>query len=292
MIINDKENENTAVSQAWNLLYHRLEKDGLLPAKPAYTTHPIATYYHSHRRLVDSIGKVATAAILIACIFSGWYFLQKTDHTNVVLNVLYNEAHAPTLATMLEDGSVVYLSGQSSLKYPDHFDANKREVILRGDAFFEIKSIPACPFIIQTDVANIEVTGTSFKIKSDNGSSFLLSVREGEVKVTQHNRQQTLTVKAGETVFFDSEQLQLQKSDVAFDEYFKRIHFKDERLNHVATIINLHSDSLQLKVDPTIAKKITCTFELNSSLTEIAAVICKALDLHLSLQDQVICISE
>jgi ferric-dicitrate binding protein FerR (iron transport regulator) len=193
---------------------------------------------------------------------------------------------------MLEDGSVVYLSEQTTLAYPDRFDEHKREVVLHGEAFFEIKKQAGRPFIVNTDVANVEVTGTSFKIKSNDNTSFLLSVREGEVRVRQKGSRQTLTVAAGETVSFDSEQLQLQKSAEVFDDCFERIHFKDEYLTDVAAIINLHSDSLQLTVDPSIEKRITFTYPVNSKLAETVEAICRALNLRHSQQDHIIHISK
>ena len=282
MIFIDKEQEEKAVSQAWNLLYQRLERDGLLTDEAVYSP---------PRRFVSVIGKIAVAAIIITCIFSGWYFLRKTNLPEMTMQVLTNEAHAPLLATMLEDGSVVYLSEQTSLQYPDRFDENIREVILQGEAFFDVKKQIERPFIIHTNIVRVEVTGTSFKIKSDRNDSFLLSVREGEVRVTEKNRHQGLTVKAGETVFFDSEQILLRKSDADCDEYFKCIHFKDEYLTDVATIINIHLDSLRLKVDPSIENRITFTFMVDSNIAETVEAICLALNLHYLQQDNTIYIS-
>ena len=299
----DKEKENKAVSQAWNLLYQRLERDGLLKDvhvqksfgrniefKPN-TLLSDETAYRPPRRFVSVIGRIAVAVAIMACIFSGWYFLRKTNLPEMTMQVLTNEAHAPLLATMLEDGSVVYLSEQTTLNYPDRFDDNKREVTLQGEAFFDIKKLPERPFIIHTDIVRVEVTGTSFKIKSEQNASFLLSVCEGDVKVTQKNQYQSLIVKAGETAFFDSERLQLRKNETRCDEYFKCIHFKDENLTDVATIINIHLDSLRLKVDPSVEKRITFTFMVDGNFAETVEAICLALDLHYLQHDNTIYIS-
>jgi len=276
MKFKDQEQENLVVSQAWNLLYQRLENDGLLPCKSIKTGPNYLTV------------KIAVAAALVACVFLGWYL-----YKDAAIQEVHNEANAPVLAKMLEDGTVVYLSEQASLKVPAQFDKNKREVSLQGDAFFDIKSRNGCPFIIHTDIAKVEVTGTSFKIKSGaGGATFVLSVREGEVRVSKKNKPQTIIVQTGETVFYDSDRLQLKKNDTGFDNYFKRIHFKDENLVDVATIINLHSDSLQMKVDPAIENRITCTIDGNSSLVEIAELICLASDLQFSQQDTIIYISK
>ncbi|MDR0574881.1 MAG: FecR family protein [Tannerella sp.] len=284
MVFKEKKQENTVIDLAWDHLYQRLEKDGLLPEKNVVKHNFLQS---------NTLKTLFVAAVLIACIFSGWYFTRKTNLPDKELLVLYNEVNAPTLATMLEDGSVIYLSEQASLKYPDHFAEDKREVILQGEAFFEIKKQSERPFFIDTDLARVEVVGTSFNVKSDHRSSFLLSVREGVVRVTQKSRRQALSVKTGETVLFDSEQLQLIKTTTGFDEYFKRILFKDEHLKNVAAIINMHSDSIKLKIDPEIEQRaITFTLSEKSSIAEIAEVICLALELEHARQKNTIYISK
>ena len=285
MVYKNKEEENSAIDQAWNALYQRLEREGLITKEVSGN--------HQRQLIADASKFAVAAAIIIACIFSGWYFTRKKRLHNETMLVLYNEAQAPTLATMLGDGSVVYLSEQTSLKYPERFAEDKREVFLQGEAFFEIKNQPGRPFVIDTEIAGVEVKGTSFKIKSEHGTSFSLSVREGEVRVTQKNGHQSLSVQAGETAIFDAGQIQLEKSDAGFNEFFSHIRFKDERLDDVAAIINLHLKTLQLKIDPAVGNRIlTFTFIVNGNITETAGLICKALDLHLSQHDHILYISK
>ena len=304
MVNKNKEEKEIAISQAWNILYQRLEKEGLIPdeARRKYRdglvsiegSHPDETRRKPRHGFVSTaVRRAIAAAIIAACIFSGWYFWQKTILPDTTMLVLQNEVNAPTLATTLEDGTVVYLSEQTSLQYPEHFANDKREVILQGEAFFEIKRQPDRPFFIDTDQAGVEVTGTAFKIKSDRNTSFLLSVREGEVRVTQKHGLQSLTVNTGETVLFDSDQFLLKKNTDGFDEFFTHIRFKDECLNDVANIINQRLDTLQLKIDPMIGDRtITFTYIDDGNIAETAELICKALDLRLTQHDHTLYISK
>ena len=207
---------------------------------------------------------------------------------------MYNEVNASILATMLEDGSIVYLTQQSSLIYPDRFDDNKREVILKGDAFFDIKKQNGRPFVIETEVAMIEVTGTSFSVENKNNSLFMLSVREGSVKVTKKNDLQVIDVKADETILLDLKKgTLLVKSGAMFIDYFKRLHFKDEHLKNVVNIINLHSESIKLKVDPDIElRSLTFTLPEIIDAAEIAELICMALELQHKQHENIIYISK
>ena len=283
MVYKDTVQEQFAVDKAWEQLSQRLDNEGLLPKTGVDKT--LRNRHSAYRKLY-------IAATLAACLFLGWYFMHNTYNSDIIMRITYNEVPATTLVTVLEDGSVAYLSEQTSLKYPEHFAGDKREVFLHGEAFFEIKKQSDRPFFIDTELAGIEITGTSFKIKSDTNGSFLLSVREGEVRVHRKKPNQTLSVKAGETLLFDTEQLQLIKHETGFNEYFKRILFKDERLANIVTVINLHSDSIQLKVAPDLEHRITFTYLEHSDIAEIAEAICLALNLQHTRQGNIVYISK
>lgn len=66
---------------------------------------------------------------------------------------------------LLPDSTVVYLNARSSLRYPQQFNSNKREVSLEGEGYFEVVHQPSCPFIVSlAQGKKIEVLGTKFNI--------------------------------------------------------------------------------------------------------------------------------
>lgn len=279
MVFKEKEDHITDI--AWKHLYKRFEQDGLLPDKST-SDNPL--------RKAAPLTWAAVIAILMISTLSVLYMIQRKDTSGKDLQVIQNEANAPTLATMLHDGSIVYLSEQTSLTYPGTFDKDKREVILQGDAFFDISKKTEQPFFIDTELATIEVTGTAFNVRSKDPSSFFLSVRDGEVRVSLKGQQQTVSVKSGETVSLHSGRLQVSKTNTnRFEGYFRRIHFKDERLDHVARIINMTSDSVRVKVAPEVESRLI-TFTLSGN-NDIEA-ICLALNLQYKKQDHTIYISK
>jgi ferric-dicitrate binding protein FerR (iron transport regulator) len=274
MVFREKENKITDI--AWEQLCERFEQEGLLPEKSAPENPPWKTAPFTW---------VAVIVMLVTSgIFSALYMIRQKDFSGKELQVIRNEADAPTLATVLNDGSVVCLSEQTWLRYPGTFDKGRREVILRGDAFFDIRKNAGQPFFIDTESAVIEVTGTSFQVRSRD---LLLSVRDGEVRVSLKGRHQTVSVKAGETVAFRSGKLHVSRTGAdRFDGYFRRIHFKDERLDNVARIINTTSPgSLRVKIAPEVeSRRITFTL---SGRHDIEA-ICLALNLRYQRQDQTV----
>lgn len=90
-----------------------------------------------------------------------------------------------TYRVKLPDGSVVWLNAASSLKYPASFLNSKiREVILEGEAFFEVAKDEMHPFKVKTKEQNVTVLGTHFNIKAyDEEKAIVTTLVEGSVRI-------------------------------------------------------------------------------------------------------------
>lgn len=100
-----------------------------------------------------------------------------------------NEAGEP-VTVLLEDGSRVTLSPGSRLEYPQKFESANREVILEGNAFFEIASNPEWPFLVHSGKLVTRVLGTSFWIrKHQKNKSLEVEVVSGKVSVFENTAQ-------------------------------------------------------------------------------------------------------
>lgn len=84
----------------------------------------------------------------------------------------------------LPDGTTVRLAPGSSLVYEKAFDRRKREVYLRGEAFFKVKRDVAKPFVVHAGELVTEVLGTSFRIRqNEKGKTTEVAVLTGKVSV-------------------------------------------------------------------------------------------------------------
>ncbi len=84
----------------------------------------------------------------------------------------------------LADGSRVTLHPQSRLSYPKDFVGTKREVILEGEAFFEVQKNPQKPFLVYSNHLTTKVLGTSFLVKAyAHDKNTTVAVRTGKVSV-------------------------------------------------------------------------------------------------------------
>lgn len=96
---------------------------------------------------------------------------------------------ADSLRIELEDGSVVTLGKNSKLSYPTQFDAQRRTVVLTGEAFFDVAKDPSRPFYIYSNEVVTKVLGTSFRIRAyESDNQVKVQVKTGRVSVFSQKR--------------------------------------------------------------------------------------------------------
>lgn len=111
--------------------------------------------------------------------------------------VLYNTITTPRggkYRLTLPDGSKVWMNAESSLRYPTAFNSNTREVMLTGEAYFEIAHNPSQPFHVSVKDMKVEVLGTHFDIMAyDNEPAIATTLVEGSVRINSSSQQIQLT---------------------------------------------------------------------------------------------------
>ncbi|MDF9831538.1 FecR domain-containing protein [Parabacteroides sp. PF5-6] len=260
--------------RAWEQVYARLEQDGLLT-----DIRPARSSAGSRKQIVSW---VAAAAALCISLISVFHLVWPKEAERALLT-MQNTEDATTLITTLEDGSIVYLAEDAALHYPEHFEADKREVVLEGNAQFDISGNKTRPFYIDTREVQVEVLGTSFQIRNEGDMPFELVVTRGEVKVTAKDNRESCLVKAGEKVQLlpDGLWVSFVDNDEQPRDASRYIRFKDEKLGDVLHVLNKSLPDTSLAVDPSLADKVfTVTFESHTSPEEIAEVICAGLGLR------------
>jgi transmembrane sensor len=80
--------------------------------------------------------------------------------------VVFRNASLGIYKKTLPDGSIVWLSPNSTLTYPQKFTGNYRNVTLIGEAFFEVTKDVKHPFIIASNELTTKVWGTSFRVRA------------------------------------------------------------------------------------------------------------------------------
>jgi len=130
-----------------------------------------------------SIIKVAVAAtVALFCISVAYQYLYKN---NSLKNIEINLANGQQRHITLEDGTKITLNASTRIIYPNSFkDSSKREVILIGEAFFDVAKNTKKPFIIHTPRMEISVLGTAFNVRDyENEKNAETTLIRGKVSI-------------------------------------------------------------------------------------------------------------
>jgi len=114
--------------------------------------------------LYIKIGAIAASIILVVILFIN------REGIDDLLHPMHYE-HVSTLSgerkiVSLDDGTKIWLSPASTLRYPDRFSGHTRDILLTGEAFLEVAKDRMHPFIIHSGKINTTVLGTSFDLQA------------------------------------------------------------------------------------------------------------------------------
>jgi len=116
--------------------------------------------------------------------------------SEVHFNTLTNPRGSKVMQLTLSDGTKVWLNAESEIRYPVAFTAGQRKVEMKGEAYFEVAKDVQKPFIVQSDGATVQVTGTHFNVNAyTDEPALLITLLEGGVKVSKENN--TVLLKPG-----------------------------------------------------------------------------------------------
>ncbi|SOD17564.1 FecR family protein [Pedobacter xixiisoli] len=158
-----------------------------------------------------SYAKLAIAASLLIFSLLGIYLLNQKSAPQEYIS--YHNDYGKTAIITLEDGSKISLNSNSTLKYPQHFANDKREVELEGEGFFEISKDIDRPFTVKTNRLNTTVLGTKFNVSAyRNSAAVSIALVEGSVTVELSDKSQKITLKPTEMASVNASSKQLEKS--------------------------------------------------------------------------------
>ena len=173
------------------------------------------------------IGSTAAAVIVLFILYNIQVFTDK--------NIQAETAAGQRVEVTLSDGTHVWLNARSEFSYPVSFNGDKREVLLKGEAFFEVAKNRDKKFIVNTGRCEVEVLGTQFNVEAYNENEFSTALIQGSVKVTDKSQpNESVVLEPNNSVSLNNGKLTVTPI-TDFNPYswkeglitFKDIHFKD-----------------------------------------------------------------
>ncbi|WP_316838657.1 FecR family protein [Pedobacter gandavensis] len=187
-----------------------------------------------------------------------------------MLNTL-STAKGEQFKVILPDGSQVWLNAASSIKYPTVFANGKsRKVTLKGEAYFEVTKDKAHPFVVETNLQEVEVLGTHFNINSyPEEPAVKTTLLEGAVKVTSLKEgaaQKTALLKPGYQAQLTANGIAIKEVNtaVAVDWTKGKFIFEQESLSSILTKISRWYN-IDIEYQNESLKQVTFTGTLSRS---------------------------
>jgi len=121
-----------------------------------------------------------------------------------------NTPKGGTYQVVLPDGTKVWLNASSSLVFPSSFTgAATRDVLLKGEAYFEVARNKKQPFRVNTQGQLVEVLGTHFNISSyQDEPEQKTTLLEGSIRIGN------LLLKPGEQAVLTASRTTITKADI------------------------------------------------------------------------------
>nr|WP_299385174.1 FecR domain-containing protein [Allomuricauda sp.] len=182
----------------------------------------------------------------------------------------------------LSDGTIVHLNSGSRLIFPVRFSEGNREVVLGGEAFFEVETDRNRPFVVKLlkdRTFAVQAVGTKFNVNSyDRHNSVTTVLTEGEVHLLDESNTSFLS-KGKKTVMRPGELAEwnvnsktvVAQKQVNTDYYTSWIDgilmFNSETLDEITNrIAAFYNVKIQLSEEVDAQFRLTGKLDLNESL--------------------------
>lgn len=192
----------------------------------------------------------------------------------------------------LNDGSVIHLGSDSKLEYPEVFKGASREIVLTGEAFFEIAEDPAHPFIVRTGNIQTTVLGTSFKIHAFTGHPLSVAVATGKVKIDRRDGdkvEQLAVLTPGNEIVWDQHQVKLNTIAIADVEGWQRgrLVCNNKTLKEIAMELERsYNVKISFKKQQKQEERLTVTLFVSSPLAQTLETLAAGSNFRYSINNR------
>lgn len=225
------------------------------------------------------------AAVFIFIFISAFIIYSLTNNNEN--NFIQLASNHSVIEKTLPDGTIVNLNTNSNITFPRQFSANKRTVVFKGQAIFNVAPDKTKPFIIDAGNVFIEVVGTSFMVKTDADGKTDVVVTTGKVLVyKKSNPLEKVLLIPGERASFTSSNEPITKTKNSDENYnawkTHRLVFNDANLETIVNQLNAIYEAKIIIENKNIAScKVTVTFE-NQSLEAVLKVLEATINIQVS----------
>lgn len=208
------------------------------------------------------ISTVAAVALLL--IVSGLYLFNNNHYPEQYNTILVPPGQRINL--ILADNSNVWLNANTTFRYPTQFPKKNRTVYLDGEGYFEVSKNEKRPFIVKTDLGDVQVTGTAFNVEaSSKHNIFETSLFSGSVDIYS-NEAKLASLNPNEKSTLENNKLLVSKI-MDPDKYLWRkglIAFNNKKLDEIILSLEKYFD-VEIQIDSKSLPQNTYTGKFRQS---------------------------
>jgi transmembrane sensor len=208
------------------------------------------------------IAAVLLLAFALSYFYTHYLKIVKTGAMEYFETATFNN----TKEIRLSDGTIIALNRNSKIIQNNSYGKTNRDIILEGEAFFDVTKNPELPFKVHTLNSTVEVLGTSFNIKCDS-QKVIVGVLRGKVAFYQTgNSKNRIELTPDNTGIYD-----LNNNNLISEDYLnpnsiawrtgKLIFKKTPEIDVFKTIAEYFNKELVIQPDVKIDHAFTSNFE-------------------------------
>ena len=249
-------------------------------------------------RRLSKIYKVAAAVAIPIALAISLYVIHESYKIQIpeaICEIISPKGHVSKC--VLPDGTEVWVNAGSRLKYDvSDFQKKTRQVELNGEAYFEVVSNEKNPFKVITELADVNVTGTSFNVKAyENSKYFEAVLAEGslDLELKKTKNQQVVIMTPGEYATYDAKKKEVLIKNVDSDRYIAwrngEILFKDATLKDLTNELErIYDIEFKLQDKESANYRFRGMFSYSSNLIEALEKIEKTAGLKYYIQNKTV----
>lgn len=269
------QSEVQATEAAWQKLKTQLTQQAPQKAAPRRNT------------LLFIVPRVAAVLLLVSMVI--FYLVPGSPTSTAVKMIEISTQKGERRQLALADGSTIWLNAESTIKYPEAFDGNTREVYLDGEAYFDVAKNPSKPFKVHTNDVTTQVLGTSFNVLAyKEQPNIAVALDEGKVALSYGN--ETVDLEPGTKASFDKKTHHFNKTVITNKHNLWRnniIDFDNITLAQAAqTIERWYGKKVVIENVNLQGCRITASFN-NPTIDDVLEIISSTLSLQVEEKDGV-----
>ncbi|MBN1683321.1 FecR family protein [Candidatus Bathyarchaeota archaeon] len=228
-------------------------------------------------RFVKWFSRVAAILVLPLILYSGIHFYRTVSNKG---DSSWVEIKTPAWTRSqfsLPDGTQGWLNSNSSIRYNGNFN-NNREVILSGEAFFDVKKESKKPFKVNTGEITVTALGTRYNIASyENEKSIEVALEEGKLLFNNKKMNKSYLMKPNDCIIYDKKLNDFTVKRVEPETYYSwtmgKLVFRNDSLDAVARRLErCYNIEVEVRGDLTKQPRLRATF-VDENLEEILKLL-------------------